>query len=279
MANLPQGFDVVEHPWMDRYLEEASRIVSEKIDPRDQSSELTRRIRRGRFNENTTKASGALIRRGLTEWLDADGSGRPWFAYVNYMEAHRPLIPPEEYRRRFLDEQGILRSYRIDRSWTKIWRYTFDLFDYSPDDLEIMRTTYDAALAELDDLLEDLVTTLERRGDLANTIVVLVSDHGEQLGEHHMIGGLRARSDRTGAGHTACLDPRHLADAPGARTPRPEQAAIRSGSQPSRRDPRRSRARRGISSRFRGGAQLDSGHYSGLGPDTLAAEAARAVSR
>ena len=189
-TNLHQGFDVQEHPWDEKYVEEASRIVSEKLHDLDRSTELQRKIQRGGFDYRTTKASGAIIRGALTDWLDsADPADpdRPWFAYLNYMEAHRPLIPPEKYRRRFLDEEAILRAYELDRSWPKIWSYTFGLIDYTDDELELMRATYDAGLAELDELLEDLVGTLDERGDIENTIIVLVSDHGEQLGEHHML--------------------------------------------------------------------------------------------
>jgi arylsulfatase A-like enzyme len=234
MTNLQQGFDVVEHPWSEKYLEDASRIVSGKVDARDRSTEVTRKIRRGRFNEHTTKASGTLIRGALTDWLDAGGGERPWFAYVNFMEAHRPLIPPESYRRRFLDEEEIARAYEIDRSWNRVWSYTFGLLEYSEEELEILRATYDAALAELDGLLQELVTTLEERGDLENTIVVLVSDHGEQLGDHHMLDHHTARDlgAGTGPGPTARLERRHRAHAAGARGRRAAGVASGMGAQP-----------------------------------------------
>ena len=51
----------------------------------------------------------------------------------------------------------------------------------------MLRGTYDAALRELDDLFADLFEWLAERGELAHTIVVLTSDHGELLGEHHLL--------------------------------------------------------------------------------------------
>jgi arylsulfatase A-like enzyme len=47
---------------------------------------------------------------------------------------------------------------------------------------------YDASIAYLDAELERLLTVLERRGLLANTIVVVTSDHGEEFGEHGFVG-------------------------------------------------------------------------------------------
>ena len=45
------------------------------------------------------------------------------------------------------------------------------------------RNQYDAALARLDRQFGDFLSLLEKRGALANAIVVVLSDHGESLGE------------------------------------------------------------------------------------------------
>ena len=47
---------------------------------------------------------------------------------------------------------------------------------------------YDAAIAYLDAEFDRLLNTLVERGVLENTIVVVVSDHGEQFGEHGLKG-------------------------------------------------------------------------------------------
>ena len=54
-------------------------------------------------------------------------------------------------------------------------------------ELESVALSYDACIARLDTLLEELIGALEERGELENTIVVLTSDHGEHLGEHHLL--------------------------------------------------------------------------------------------
>jgi arylsulfatase A-like enzyme len=68
-----------------------------------------------------------------------------------------------------------------------MWEYTFGLREYDDEELELTRATYDAAIAELDDHLRALIEALESRGDLADTVVILTSDHGEHLGEQHML--------------------------------------------------------------------------------------------
>jgi arylsulfatase A-like enzyme len=133
------------------------------------------------------KAAGELAGKGLTRWLDGRDRERPWFAFLNYMEAHAPYIPPRAFRERTLSPEQVDRSYEIDNSPPARWAYTFGLREYAASDLEILGGTYDATLLELDQLFRQLITDLEARGDLENTIVILASDHGEHLGEHHML--------------------------------------------------------------------------------------------
>jgi arylsulfatase A-like enzyme len=103
------------------------------------------------------------------------------------MEAHIPYIPPRELRERMLAPEQIDLSYAIDNSPLPRWAFNFGLREYDAEQLEIIGAVYDATLLELDGLLERLLADLESRGLLENTIVVLASDHGEHLGEHHLL--------------------------------------------------------------------------------------------
>ncbi len=188
--NFAQGFDRAEKPTDPKYFQDALRITRSKVHPQDRSHNLTRRIQAvldGKNGAWPLKACGELAQRGLEEWLADSDSDRPFFAFLNYMEAHRPYIPAETYRRRMMTPQQVAASYQVDRTWDRIWSYTFGLGDYSRQDLELTAATYDAGVAELDALLEKLLTSLESAGRLDNTVVILTADHGEQLGEHHML--------------------------------------------------------------------------------------------
>jgi arylsulfatase A-like enzyme len=189
VENFHQGFDAVEHPWDEAYRDEALRIVAGKITADDVSTELSAKIRAGRPESGwDIKAAGELARRGTMSWLSRRDPERPFFVFLNYMEAHRPWIPPASYRRRMMGPEQVEQSYRIDRSWVPLWSYSFGLRDYAADELEVMSATYDACVAELDDLLRDLIGSLRSAGALENTVVVVTSDHGEHLGEHHLLG-------------------------------------------------------------------------------------------
>jgi arylsulfatase A-like enzyme len=187
--HFDQGFDVEEHPWSPQYKERALEIVRRHMTDRDRTSNLPNRLRdESRIREWDIKAAGELAQEGLVSWLERTKSGeQPWFAFLNYMEAHAPYIPPPEFRAEMMTPEQVERSYRVDNRGVTRWSYTFGLHEYEPDDLEILGATYDATLLQLDTLLRDLLNDLEGRGYLDNTIVVLAADHGEHLGEHHML--------------------------------------------------------------------------------------------
>ncbi len=187
-TRFSQGFLKVEHPWSPAFRDDAIRILRDKLVPEDISTELAMRVRRPEgLKEWNIKTAGELAQRGVMNWLNSRPKGEPYFVLINYMEAHRPLIPTRAHRERFMTPEQIQRSYKVDRTWIPTWSYTFGFHEYTPDELELTALTYDAALAELDDFFGELMDVLAQAGRLENTVVVLTADHGEHLGDHHML--------------------------------------------------------------------------------------------
>jgi arylsulfatase A-like enzyme len=184
--NFQQGFDREAHPWDTKYRERAIEIARAKMEG-NRTSEIENQKRNGKLGPWAIKAAGELAEVDLLEWLDGLEPGTPYFAFVNYMEAHRPFIPKRTARERVMPPEMVEESYRVDRSWIPMWSYTFGLSEYSEAELELMARTYDATLTELDDLFAHLLDALEARGQLENTIIILTADHGEHLGEQHML--------------------------------------------------------------------------------------------
>jgi arylsulfatase A-like enzyme len=111
-------------------------------------------------------------------WAREDRS-RPFFAFLNYYDAHVPYLPPEPYRSRFQSPGTRLESNLI--------RGANDTTPWSAEDLRGLEDAYDGALSYLDAQIDSLLTTLDRQGLLENTLVILTSDHGEEFGEHGVI--------------------------------------------------------------------------------------------
>ena len=145
---------------------------------------LTLAVTRSRFLRRLLLGEDIFGRRrapaitdGALECFDAAG-GRPAFVFLNYYEAHRPYRPPPPFRARFVGEgEGL--DPRIVRNAT-------------PGDHELVEKTvwavnaYDGAIAYLDDQIGALMDSLEARGHLDDTLVLITSDHGEEFGEHRV---------------------------------------------------------------------------------------------
>ena len=95
--------------------------------------------------------------------------GRPWYVYVHLMSPHAPLNPPQELIRKFTPKE-IAAKRPEDLTSTE-----FRTLIFAP---------YDAEIAFVDAQFGRLVDELKRMGEYDNTILALLSDHGEQFWEH-----------------------------------------------------------------------------------------------
>jgi arylsulfatase A-like enzyme len=111
-------------------------------------------------------------------WLAARRDRR-FLLFLNYMDTHVPRVPPLRYRRLF---PAAMRPASVDvdaiRSRTR---------PILPAEREGLVDVYDASVRHVDAELERLFVALESQGVLEHTVVVIVGDHGESLGEHHDI--------------------------------------------------------------------------------------------
>lgn len=104
------------------------------------------------------------------------------FLWVHYMNPHKPYEPPAEFRQRMVDP-----AYRgdVDGSSATLNRIYIQQQELTEADLNHIRALYDAAICYADSLVGRLLDTLERRGLEESTLVVFLSDHGEDLYSHN----------------------------------------------------------------------------------------------
>ncbi len=121
------------------------------------------------------------------------GSDQPFFLFVHTYQTHSPYLPPKRYQDTFVDPayagrisadrrelvgakangfENIHREFwnRVDRESEADRRELFDL--------------YDACIRSVDDEVGALLDRIDALGLGENTLVALVSDHGEEFGEH-----------------------------------------------------------------------------------------------
>ncbi len=93
--------------------------------------------------------------RQFLDWQAGIGQ-RPYFAVLNYFDAHQPYYAPRQFQHFPRDKSGSAR--------------------------------YSAAIAYLDATLDSIFQELQRRNVLDNTVVIVTSDHGELFNEHGLSG-------------------------------------------------------------------------------------------
>lgn len=124
----------------------------------------------------------ARTNREIETWLDVRGRERPFFLFVNYIEPHWTYDAPRKARERFVSP-GVTSDERR-RANFRVVDWYLDRSSIPQALLPLRRQLYDAEVATVDQALGGLLAMLREHGFEENSLVVVVSDHGENLGDH-----------------------------------------------------------------------------------------------
>jgi arylsulfatase A-like enzyme len=129
---------------------------------------------------DTDRKGAAVINREFIDWLaQRRQPERPFFAFLNYYDAHSPyqLTPGRIHR------FGAVAADNSQRDLIQRWA-ELDKSVLSPPQIEFAVNAYDECIADLDEQLGVLFDELERQGILERTWLIIAADHGESFGEH-----------------------------------------------------------------------------------------------
>lgn len=121
------------------------------------------------------------------DWLQKN-SGKPFLAYMHYLDPHWPYTPPAPYNTFFaLPASGTLDFNAVN------WKYlerqiAAKEVTLSAQDLERMRALYDGEIRYVDASIGEVCNALRARGLFENTLIVVTADHGEEFMERGMVG-------------------------------------------------------------------------------------------
>jgi arylsulfatase A-like enzyme len=142
---------------------------------------------RGDFREHKWIRLQSRDARGINDafldWLSRRRRDRPFFAFLNYFDAHEPYVPPAGYAGRFGIRPQFPRDYQFLLDYEQADKDTI-----RPRDVLMARDCYDDCIAFLDDQVGRLLAELEGQGLLEDTLVIITSDHGEAFGDHRIFG-------------------------------------------------------------------------------------------
>ena len=130
------------------------------------------------------------VGRRAAEYLAAYDRDQPWFCWVSFGGPHEPWDTPEPYASRYRPEAmpvptpvpewtaapgGVLHDRLRQRP------------ALTPEETAAMRADYAGNVSLIDEQIGRIFRIVEERGEWENTIIALVSDHGELNGDHGLI--------------------------------------------------------------------------------------------
>ncbi len=124
----------------------------------------------------------ALVRRAFLDWVGRGRGEPPFFAFLNFFDAHRPYDPAPGFLGRFgpvtANSERLLGA--LNSEGNRLTRDSAWIAERG--------TRYAEAIASIDEEIRGMLAELESRGLLENTVLVVTADHGELVGEHGLFG-------------------------------------------------------------------------------------------
>jgi arylsulfatase A-like enzyme len=122
----------------------------------------------------------AAVNESFLSWLSWQRPrGRPFFAFLNYNDAHSPYEVPD----RSIPGFGLRPESYVDRLTLKSWD-TLDKLKVAQGHVQMAIDVYDDSIYYLDRRLGALLDELGKRQVSDDTLIIVAADHGEHLGDH-----------------------------------------------------------------------------------------------
>lgn len=186
-------------------------LVAKGVDPYDLYADQKGAIRSGVPSElHQTTWAGERASDFVTNNKD-----RNWLLSINLFDPHPPFDPPKEYLDKFnfkdmpkpvfkpsdiqhhdklfgfVDQQAkrAIDPDHVNDDSDYLETTQEGAHDQPPDNVnsQKLRASYHAMIAQIDDMIGRLVETLTETGQLDNTLIIFMSDHGEMLGDHGLL--------------------------------------------------------------------------------------------
>jgi arylsulfatase A-like enzyme len=132
--------------------------------------------------------------------------GKPFFLHLGYYRPHPPFVASAPYHAMYRAEdmapphraaspeaeakQHKLLQWYLENTYQKKFFQGAEGMASGMDEADVLqlRATYFGMMTEVDDRLGEVFAYLDDSGQWDDTMIIFTSDHGEQLGDHHLLG-------------------------------------------------------------------------------------------
>lgn len=187
---LNQGFDVYEEAFMG----DPSRYIGRSIIIKTKDGKMLEAL------EPDTRTGDIMrdaeeVKVSFEKWLKAN-QNRKFFAFIHFYDPHFPYLPPEKWYRKHMDaipEKTPLTEQDRINFYPNFKPLVGSIENFRPDQMQSVEFSpvldalvhlYAAEIEYVDSVVGELVENLERSGLRDRTILIVTSDHGENLIEH-----------------------------------------------------------------------------------------------
>jgi len=116
--------------------------------------------------------------------LERHQGSAPFFAFLNFMDAHYPYVPPQPFDSDFPGKESHLTQDDLDRQQVQISNGGEIPPTYRPHSI----SQYDGGIEYMDAQIGNLIAWLKQSNLYDRTMIIVTSDHGEAFGERHRVG-------------------------------------------------------------------------------------------
>ncbi len=197
-----RGFDVFHHSWQLLQAHTNPALERQRRRDPDYAGASTPRSLVERLRAGVNRLDAAFWRYCCRPVMDVDKGARrvnrtvlrwmrewermeaPFFAFVHYMEPHLPYVAPVRFRHRHLNDRYRRRARTINQHALKFVSGRLAMTD---DDFDVLGRLYDGEVSYTDHCIGELLDALHATKLLDRSIVIVTSDHGENLGDHGLM--------------------------------------------------------------------------------------------
>jgi arylsulfatase A-like enzyme len=187
---LNQGFDLYDESFMgdpSRYIGQTTVIKTkdgkklESLEPDTRTGDITR--------------SASDVKNSFENWLKTKRDSK-FFAFVHFYDPHFPYLPPEKWYRKHLEnipENTPLTEIARINFYPNFRTLVGSVENFRPSQIgsvefspviDTLMHLYSAEIEYVDSVVGEIVRILEKSNLRDRTILVVTSDHGENLIEH-----------------------------------------------------------------------------------------------
>lgn len=135
-------------------------------------------------NKLGQKANNRVVATAAIDWLRENAAKKRFVSLVHFYSTHTPYDPADEFKEMYCDPDydGPIAAFYAES------RRMIESGEYVPTEADErqIRNLYYGGVTMADAMIGSVLDEVERQGVLDDTIVIITSDHGEELGEHDL---------------------------------------------------------------------------------------------